>query len=35
MLPSKIKITGSDEIRNGDFLHMVRHVPCLLLLQTG
>ena len=35
MLPNKLKITDSDEIGIGDFSHMARPMPCLLLLQTG
>ena len=35
MLPNKLKNIASEEIGNGDFPHMVRHMPCLLFLQTG
>jgi len=29
MLPNKLKNTASEEIGNGDFLHMERHMPSL------
>ena len=35
MLPNKLKNTVSEKIGNGVFSHMMRHMPCLLLLQTG
>jgi len=29
MLPNKLKNTASEEIGNGVFSHMARHMPCL------
>ena len=33
MLPNKLKNTASEEIGNGVFLHMARHMHCLPVLK--
>jgi len=35
MLPNKLKNTASEEIGNGDFLYVARHMHCLLVSEKS